>query len=131
MKTVWSVLLSAVFVLLGGCSVLDPDQSVILPAIQLDVPATVSAAAPFTITLTLRTGGCTNFDRLAVEKFDTGVRIVPWGTNSNIGHKDTTCPTNIVDEPHTVQLEPPFSNPFQVSVEQGRLAPVVATVQVQ
>jgi hypothetical protein len=133
MKTVWSVALSALLVVVCGCSgVFDSDQAVILPAIKLEAPATASAAASFSVTVTLRTGGCTSFDRLVVVKVESTVRIVPWGTNSALGRKgNVVCPANIVDEPHSVQLEPPFSNPFHVTVEQGRLAPVVATVQVQ
>ena len=114
-----------------ACNLVDPDQSTILPVTKLDAPATVSATAPFSVTLTIRTGGCTSFDRIDVQRMDRGVRIVPWGSDATIGHKNVSCPTYIVENPHTVQLDPPFPNPFYISVEQGRMPPVTATVQVQ
>ncbi len=114
-----------------ACNLLDPNQSTILPVTKLDAPATVSAAAPFSVTLTIRTGGCTSFDRLDVQRMDGGARIVPWGNDATIGHKNVSCAAYILETPHTIQLDPPFPNPLYISVEQGRMPPVTATVQVQ
>lgn len=114
----------------AGCSSVEPDGSVILSVTRIDAPATVSASASFTVTLTVETGGCRSFDRLAIEKFTSGVRIVPWGTELTSDNKGIMCPTKIY-EPHSIRIDPPLSNPFQVYVAQGQLAPVVTTVQVQ
>jgi len=131
MKTVLSVVLVSGVVALTGCDVLAPDQSIILSVPKIDAPATVSAGSSFTVTLTIQTGGCRSFSHVDVQKFDTGLHVVPWGTDASIGHKGISCPANIVDEPHAIQIDPPFSGPYQVFVDQGRLAPVTATVQVQ
>lgn len=132
MKAIWSV--TCVVALLTspiGCNPFAPDQSVILGVTKLEAPATVAAASPLTVTLTVQTGGCTSFDRIDVQKMPGGVRIVPWGTDSRIGNKGVLCPANIEYEPHPLQIDPPFVNPFHIVVEQGRLAPVTAVVDVQ
>ena len=131
MKTVLSVVVVSGLVVITGCNVLDPDRSVILPVPRIDAPATVTAGASFTVTLTVETGGCLSFTRLEVQKSNTGVHVVPWGTDARIGNKGILCPQNIVDTPHAIQIDPPFSGPYQVYVEQGRLGPVTATIQVQ
>ena len=131
MKTALSVVLFSGLAALTGCNVFEPDRSVILSVPKIDAPATVSAGSSFTVTLTVQTGGCRSFSRLEVEKSTTGVHVVPWGTDARIGNKGILCPANIVDEPHGIQIDPPFSGPYRVWVDQGRLMPVVATVQVQ
>jgi|SRR6266550_1493841 len=131
MKTVLSIVLVSGLVALTECNVFEPDQSVILSVPKIDAPATVSTGSSFTVTLTVQTGGCTSFSRLEVAKFNTGVHVVPWGTDARIGRKGVLCPAFISAEPHTIQIDPLFSGPYQVYVDQGRLAPVVATIQVQ
>ena len=132
MKTVLSVVLVSGLVALAGCdNIFGSDQAVILSVPKIDAPATVSSGASFTVTLTVQTGGCKSFSRLEVEKSTTGVHVVPWGTDASIGRKDISCPTDIREESHAIQIDPPFSGPYQVFVDQGRLMPVTATIQVQ
>ena len=131
MKTVLSVVLLSGLIALTGCNVFDPDRSVILSVPKIDAPATVTAGASFTVTLTVQTGGCRSFSRLEVQKSNSGVHVVPWGTDARIGNKGVICPAIITDEPHAIQIDPPFSGPYQVFVDQGRLMPVTATIQVQ
>lgn len=131
MKTVLCVGVVAGLVALSGCNISDPDQSVILPVTTLDAPSTVAATNPINVTLTVQTGGCTGFDRIEVQKSEASARIVPWGTNASLGRKDISCPTDVRYETHEVRIDPPFANPYQIIVEQGRMAPATATVQVQ
>jgi len=131
MKTVLCVGVVAGLVALTGCNVFDPDHTVILSVPKIDAPATVTAGTSFTVTVTVQTGGCRSFSRLEVQKFTTAVRVVPWGTDASVGNKNVLCPANIIDEPHEIRIDPPFSGPYEVTVEQGRLAPVRATIQVQ
>ena len=131
MKTVSSaVAVSTVLLCLFGCNPFEPDQSVILGVTKLDAPASIAAGASFAVTLTVQTGGCTSFDRIEVQKTSSSVRLVPWGKDARVGHKDIMCPDVIYDTPHTLQFNPPFDNPFQVYVEQGRLAPLTASVRI-
>ncbi|HET7613093.1 MAG TPA: hypothetical protein VFK26_04155 [Gemmatimonadaceae bacterium] len=115
----------------GACNPLDLNDNVLLAVTKLDVPATASATAQFTVTLTLVTGGCTSFNRIDVQRFDNGVRLIPLGTNASIRDKHVTCPDILKEEPHDVQLEPPFTNPYTVFVEQGDQPDVTASVQIQ
>jgi hypothetical protein len=114
-----------------ACNPFAPAQTVVLPVSVIDAPATVAPSAAFTVTLTVQTGGCTTFDRIAVESDATGARLVPWGKNPALGRKDVACPQDIRYEPHAVQLKAGASDPFSIQVDQGRLAPLQATVRVQ
>ena len=109
----------------------DLNENVVLAVTKLTAPETAPPNTPLTLTLTLVTGECTSFNRIEVQREAGGVRLIPFGTNAKIRHPEVTCPQNLVEEPHDVQLDPPFANPFQIYVEQGRLAPVTATVQIQ
>ena len=133
MKTRLSVVVVSGLISLTGCNLLDPkpDQSVILSVPRIDAPATVSAGSSFTVTLTILTGSCRSFSRLDVEKSNTGVRVEPWGKDVSLGTSIVCTQQALVEEPHAIQIDPPFSGPFQVWVDQGRLGPVVATIQVQ
>lgn len=115
----------------GACNPLDLNDNVLLAVTKLEAPAAASPTAPFTVTLTLVTGGCTSFNRIDVQHFEQGVRLIPLGTNSSIRHKDVVCLDVLKEEPHDVQLEPPFTNPYTVFVEQGVQPDVTATVQIQ
>jgi hypothetical protein len=133
MKTGLSAILGASLLLgAGACSLMEPNDNVVLAVTNLAAPTTASPNTPFTVTLTLVTGGCTTFNRIDVQRFAGGVRLIPLGTNASIRHNDVSCPADIREEPHDVQLDPPFANPFQVYVEQGLAGdPVTATVQIQ
>lgn len=133
MKTRLSAAVGACLLLgLYGCNPFEPNDNVLLPVTKVEAPATAAANAAFTVTVTVVTGGCTTFNRIDVQRFDQGARLIPLGTNTSIRNKDVNCPANVQEEPHDVQLDPPFSNPFQIYVEQGfAAAPVTTTVQIQ
>jgi hypothetical protein len=114
-----------------GCNPFEPNQSVILPVTKLEAPATVGPAGPLTVTLTVQVGGCVGFDRIEVQRVLGGARMIPWGINHSIGNKDITCLDILIEEPHSVQVDPPLVDPFNIVVEQGDLAPLTAEVRVQ
>jgi hypothetical protein len=132
MRNVLSGLVGSCLVVgFSACNPFDLNDNVLLAVTKLDVPTTAPAAVPLTVTLTLVTGGCTSFNRIDVQRFDNGVRLIPLGTNASIRHQDVACPAIINEEPHEVQLDPPFTNPFTIFVEQGVQPDVTATVQLQ
>lgn len=132
MKTALSVAVATCLLLgAGGCNPFDLNDNVLLGVTKLDVPATATSTTPFTVTLTVIIGGCTTFNRIDVQHFQNGVRLIPLGTNSSIRNKDIVCLDVLKEEPHNVQLEPPFTNPYTIYVEQGVQPDVTATVQIQ
>ena len=132
MKSVLSGIVGSCLLLAGiACNPLDLNDNVLLAVTKLDAPTTAVATEPFTVTLTLVTGGCTTFNRIDVQRFDQGVRLIPLGTNSSVRHEDVVCTQDLKEEPHDVQIDPPFTNPYTVYVEQGSQPAVTATVQVQ
>jgi hypothetical protein len=116
---------------MGACSAFGPDQSVVLAVTKLEAPATIAAGSPLTVVLTVTTGGCKTFDRIDVEREAYAVALTPWGTDAATGNKNTSCPTDIVETPHSVRLDPPFQSPFMVFVPRVGMDPLTATVQIQ
>ncbi|MGH7652454.1 MAG: hypothetical protein ACREMS_11515 [Gemmatimonadaceae bacterium] len=109
----------------------EPDQSIALDVSKVDVPSSVTAGSAFDVVLTVTLGGCLSFDRIDVVRSATAANFTVWGRDASKGRKGVMCPENLVLEPHTYRVQPPFSGPFTVWVNRGRLAPLIGTVQVQ
>ena len=115
----------------GACNTVAPDESVVLDATKLEVPATIPAGSPLTVVLTVATGGCKTFDRIDIERDAAGAALTPWGKDAAKGEKNVSCPADIVETPHSIRLDPPFLSPFMVMVPRVGTDPLMATVQVQ
>jgi hypothetical protein len=132
MKTVlFAVSLAGMLVFLEGCNPFAPDQSVRLGVSQLDAPQTIPAGTTLTVVLTVQLGGCLSFDRIVIERTSANATLTAMGTSAAKGKKDVSCPLDIFYEPHTVQLDPPFSSPFTITVIRDGLSPLTASVQIQ
>ena len=132
MKRALSIALFAELLLsAASCNPFEPDQTVVLAVSKIDAPSTVVAGTPFDVVLTVDTGGCRSFERMDVVRSQMGVSFTVWGKDGSKGRSDVTCPDNLILEPHTYQVKPPFSGPFNIYVNRGRLSPLTATVQVQ
>jgi hypothetical protein len=114
-----------------ACNPFGPNQSIILGVSQLDAPASVAANAPISVVLTVVTGGCRSFDRIEARRDASSATLTAWGTDGSIGRKDIMCPADIRSEPHSYQINPSFTNPFTITVDRGRVSPLIAVVQVQ
>ena len=117
--------------LAATCNPFAPDQSVVLGVEKLDVPATSPVGSPLTVVLTVTIGMCERFDHLEAMSTGSSATLTAWGVNPTIGNKDIACPTIIKSETHSYQFNPSTRGAFQITVDQGRLPPLTATVQVQ
>jgi hypothetical protein len=81
--------------------------------------------------MTVTLGGCLSFDHIQAERSESGGTLTVWGKDSSKGRKNVACPQNIIPEDHSFRFEPPFGGTFSVTVNRGRLSPLIATVQVQ
>jgi hypothetical protein len=117
--------------LAATCNPFAPDQSVVLGVEKLDAPATSPVGSPLTVVLTVTIGMCERFDRIEARSSASGASLTAWGVNPTIGNNDIACPAIIKSETHSHQFNPTVRGPFQITVDQGRLAPLQATVQVQ
>ncbi len=122
--------LACVVGIVQSCNPFSPDQSVTLGVAQLEAPATIVAGTPLSVVLTVELGGCKSFERIVTERTPQHATLTVLGSDASKG-RDVSCPANYFTEPHTVQLDPPFSNPFTITVNRGRVSPLTATVQVQ
>jgi hypothetical protein len=117
--------------LVAGCGLTDPDQSVILGVSNLDAPTTVASGSTITAVLTVNLGGCLSFDHIQVTRDASGANVTVWGNDASIGNKGIVCTSDFKVESRSVQFDPPFANAFTIEVNQGRLGPLMAVVQVQ
>jgi hypothetical protein len=132
MKRILSVtLIGAMMLSAARCNPFAPDQTVELGVAQLEAPPTVASGTPFNVVLTVQLGGCLSYDRIDAVRSETSVSFTVWGKDASKGRSDTMCPQNIVYEPHSYSVKPPFSGPFDISVNRGRLSPLTATVKVE
>jgi hypothetical protein len=113
------------------CNPFAPDQSVILGVEKIDAPATSPVGSPLTVVLTVTIGMCERFDHLEAMSTGSSATLTAWGVNPTIGNKDIVCIDVIKSETHSYQFKPSTQGPFQITVDQGRLPPLTATVQVQ
>lgn len=130
MKSALCVVASLSLVVAGCRNPFAPDQTTELGVSKLDAPSTVAANSTLEVTLSVVLGGCLSFDRIQVDRYTGGATLTVWGKDASIGRK-VACPAYIKEEPHTVRFDPPFSSAFNVTVNRGRLSPLMATVQVQ
>ena len=132
MKRVWFGI--SVACLVGAavaCNPFAPDQSVVLAVEKIDAPATSPVGTPLTVVLTVTIGMCEQFDHLEATSTASTASLTAWGVNATIGNKDIVCIDMIKSEAHSYQFNPAARGPFQITVDQGRLPPLTATVQVQ
>jgi len=108
---------------------LSSHRSVTLPITDLVVPVSASASVPFTVRLTVVSGGCKRFERLVATRRPGEVAFEARGRDSsgpNVG-----CTDDIRKDPQTYEATPPFSNPFTVRAVQPDGSSVTRTVRVQ
>lgn len=128
MKPATSVLLSGLLAF-AGCNLFAPDQTVVLGVSKLEAPATVAADNTIDVVLSVEVNGCERFDRITLQRDASGATLTAWGRDLSKGEKGVTCPSILKLEPHSVQLLPPFSDPFTITVLRGQLSPLTATVR--
>jgi hypothetical protein len=114
-----------------ACNPFAPDQSVVLGVQKIDAPATSTFGTPLTVVLTVVVNGCQSFDHLQATSVAAGASLTAWGVDHTIGNKGVVCPEIIKSEAHSYQFNPSVRGAFQITVGQGRLPPLTATVQVQ
>ncbi len=132
MKRALSVTLVAGLILTATrCNPFAPDHTVALGVSKLDAPATVAADNTIDVVLTVEVNGCESFDRITVERGVTGATLTAWGKDESVGRKGVTCPQVLQLQPHSVQILPPFADPFTITVPRDRLSPLTATVRTQ
>lgn len=123
--------LSGVVVLLAavGCrtNTGPTEHIVVLSVDKLDAPATIASTSPLDVVLTVVSGACQTFTRIEAERGATSVKLTALGKDPEKG-----CIDLGLIQPRTYRLEPPFTpGTFTISVDRGRLSPLIATVQVQ
>ncbi|HXG72297.1 MAG TPA: hypothetical protein VNJ04_16930 [Gemmatimonadaceae bacterium] len=106
----WLLALLIAF-LATGCNLL-PDREVILVVQKIEGPATAAAGAPFTVIVTVQTGGCLRFDRFSAVRSAADVQLTARGRDSE--PRQTVCTADIRFEPHAYVVQPPFQSPFFV-----------------
>lgn len=101
-------------------------RTIILHVSELQAPSSVSSTTPFEVILTVERGACQSFSRIEAQRTRSSVTLTVLGKDPEKG-----CIDLGVQGPMTYRVEPPFSTgSFAVTVNRGRLSPLVATVEV-
>lgn len=124
-------LCAGLVLLAARCNPFAPDQTVALGVSKLEAPETVAPDNTITVVLTVEVNGCERFDGIAVQRDASGATLTAWGKDASIGRKGVTCPQILMLQTHSVQILPPFNDPFTVTVPRDRLSPLTATVRTQ
>jgi hypothetical protein len=114
-----------------GCSnstdVSNESESVIIEAVKLDAPSTIAPSTTLTVLVTLSPGGCTSFDRIAVQRVASEIRLTAFGTHY-LGSLPCAFPMPFVK---TVEIAAPFPASFNVvAVQPAGVDPLIASVAV-
>ena len=116
---------------LMACNPFAPDQSVDLDVDGLNAPPSITPGSSLTVSMSVRTGGCTIFDHIAVLRLESSAHFVAIGRNTAKGRPNVVCPAVVRSDVHTYTLTPPFQSPFTVKVESPTLPTLTTTVVVQ
>lgn len=130
-------LLGVVLVVLG-CSSTAPGDPVLLQVSKIDAPASVAAGSSFGVNLTVGVGDCLVFDHIEARRSESDIILTVWGTD----HRNDPVPDQLgvgVDiacapagtEVRSVTLKAGLVGTLTLVVEEGKLGPLTATVQVQ
>jgi hypothetical protein len=123
-------------VLLGGsllaCSnstdISNESESVIIQVVKLEAPSTIAPATTLTVLLTLDPGGCTSFDRIAVQRAASEIRLTAFGIHLG-GALPCAFPLPFVK---TVEIAAPFPANFTVvAVQPAGVDPLSTSVAVR
>jgi hypothetical protein len=123
--------LSAAFMLVFATACVNPFElgtDVQLPISELDVPASVPAGGRLTVTLTVVTGGCRDFDRFRSSRQANVLLIEAWGTDTGGAQ---SCTADIKFEEHDFSADGPFSDPLVVSAVQPDGTSITKSVRVE
>ena len=103
------------------------DHLVVLTVDKVEAPATISAASPLDVVLSVMTNPCQSFTRIDAERLSSSAKLTAIGHDPEKG-----CTDLGLLQPKSYRLEPPFvPGTFTITVDRGRLSPLVATIRIR
>jgi hypothetical protein len=112
----------------NSADVSNESESVIIEALKLEAPSTIAPATTLTVLLTLNPVGCTSFDRIAVQRAATEIRVTAFGIHY-LGALPCAFPLPFVK---TVEIAAPFPANFTVvAVQPAGVDPLTASEAVR
>jgi hypothetical protein len=117
MRAALRVGLAALTWVLVGCDdPFSPGQSIVLPIVSLDAPASVPGGQSFVVRVSIQSGGCRSFTGLDGTRGPSQLVLVAHGRDDS--GPGMACPDDIRTDVRDVRVEPPFSGPFTVIAKQ-------------
>lgn len=113
---------------LGCSSIFGSDKAVVLAVTEIEAPASIPAGTALSAIVTVESGGCRRFDRLATTRTAAGATFVAWGRDA--GGKNVSCPADIRYDHVPARFDPPFASTFTLSADRAGTTPVIVTVQI-
>ena len=120
-----------IFILFGQACVdpIDTGNDIGLHVAQLGAPLSAPASGPITVTLSVATSGCRQFDRIAASQTPSALILSARGTD--ISDRDPACSDVLLNENHSYEAQGPFTNPLTITVYRPSAGPIVHTVAIQ
>ena len=111
-----SLVLALALIIGPGCwNPFAPDRErITLVVDEIDAPTEVGAAAPLSVTLTVVTGGCKQFDRIEANRSANRLTLTVHGWD----RPRAICTSDIRYESRPYEAMPPFTDPFTIAVRQ-------------
>lgn len=123
-----SIFVAGVLLVVTACeNPFSPGDRVTLWVEDIVSPASVSADAPFTVTLTVRTGGCLSFQGFQSERSVGRLELTAIGRDG--GGPGRVCTDDIRFEQRTMQVVPPFGDGLTIAARQPDATEIVREIR--
>ncbi|MGK2961866.1 MAG: hypothetical protein ACSLFK_06920 [Gemmatimonadaceae bacterium] len=123
-----SIVVTGLLLALTACrNPFSPGDRVTLWVEDIVAPASVSPDAPFTVTLTVRTGGCLSFRGFEAERSAGRLELTALGRDG--GGAGKMCTADIRYEQHNVQVMPPFDAQLTIAARQPDATEIAREIQ--
>lgn len=106
-----------------------PRREVRLRVAEISAPEVGSAEGELTITLTVETGGCTEFERIRATREGGTLTLEALGSEPT--STDLMCPGLLLSTPHSYVARGPFTNPLTINVLQPSGESTRRTVRIE
>ena len=123
-----AALAPAVLILTACQNPLLPKQETVLGVSKVEAPATVVAAQPFTVKLTVNFGGCVRFDRFETRGSGSQLEVTAVGIDNS--GRNMACPDVLFSVPHDLTVPGASPGTLKLIVRQPDGSTIEREVQV-
>jgi hypothetical protein len=91
-------------------------REVVLAITEVRLPSEAAAGSAFQVHFQAMEGGCVRFSHLETRRAESSLQIRAWGRDSS--RRSVHCTTDVRFVAQAVSVDPPFHDPFSVTILQ-------------